>query len=66
VPLVVTLVSRRDVVETAGMLAGIETQPAALAYGLDRTAGDERISRAYALVFPMAMLAKIVVVQLMV
>jgi putative transport protein len=64
VPLAVTLVARRDAVETAGMLAGIETQPAALAYSLDRTGGDERISRAYALVFPMAMIAKIVVVQL--
>ena len=30
VPLVVTLAARRDAVEAAGMLAGIETQPAAL------------------------------------
>ncbi len=66
VPLVVTLVARRDAVEAAGMLAGIETQPAALAYGLQRSAGDDRISRAYALVFPIAMIAKIVVVQLLV
>jgi putative transport protein len=48
------------------MLAGIETQPAALAYGLQRSAGDDRISRAYALVFPIAMIAKIVVVQFLV
>jgi putative transport protein len=66
VPLVITLVARRDAVEAAGMLAGIETQPAALAYGLDRTANDDRISRAYALVFPVAMVTKIVVVQLLV
>jgi putative transport protein len=66
VPLVVTLLARRDAVEAAGMLAGIETQPAALAYGLERTDGDVRLSRAYALVFPIAMIAKVVVVQLLV
>lgn len=66
IPLVVTLATRRDRVEVAGMLAGIETQPAALAFSLDRTAADERISRAYALVFPIAMITKIVVVQLLV
>jgi putative transport protein len=66
VPLAVSLVARRDPVEAAGMLAGIETQPAALAYGLDRTDGDVRISRAYALVFPAAMVAKILAVQLLV
>lgn len=66
VPLLVTVAARRDEVDTIGMLAGVETQPAALAYGLDRTGGDERVSRAYALVFPVAMIAKIVVVQLLV
>lgn len=66
VPLVATLVARRDAVEAAGVLAGIETQPAALAFGLERSGGDERISRAYALVFPVAMIAKIVVVQFLV
>ena len=66
VPLVLTVVGSRDAVETTGMLAGIETQPAALAYATDRTGGDDRISRAYALVFPAAMLAKVVAVQLLV
>jgi putative transport protein len=66
VPLVLAVVVRRDAVATAGMLAGIETQPAALAYGTERTGGDDRISRAYALVFPAAMLAKVVAVQLLV
>jgi putative transport protein len=66
VPLLVTLLARRDAAETVGMLAGIETQPAALVFGLDRAQGDDRISRAYALVFPVAMLAKIVVVQFLV
>ena len=66
VPLVLAVVVRREAVATAGMLAGIETQPAALAYGTERTGGDDRISRAYALVFPAAMLAKVVAVQLLV
>lgn len=66
VPLVLTVVARRNAVETAGMLAGIETQPAALAYATERSGGDERISRAYAVVFPAAMIAKVVAVQLLV
>jgi putative transport protein len=66
VPLVVEVVLRRDVVETAGMFAGIETQPAALAYASERSAGDQRVSSAYALVFPAAMIAKIIAVQFLV
>jgi putative transport protein len=66
VPLATELVLRRNVLESAGMLAGIETQPAALGYATERTAGDERVIHAYALVFPAAMIAKIVVVQLLV
>jgi putative transport protein len=66
VPLVATLVARRDPVEAVGMLAGVETQPAALAFGLERSGGDDRLSRAYALVFPVAMITKIVVVQFLV
>lgn len=66
VPLVIAVVARRDAVEAAGMSAGVETQPAALAFALDRTKGDDRVNRAYALVFPVAMLAKIVVVQFLV
>lgn len=63
VPLVTELVLRRNVRESAGMLAGIETQPAALGYATERTAGDERVIGAYALVFPASMIAKIIVVQ---
>ena len=66
VPLVTELVLRRDVVDSAGVLAGIETQPAALSYAAERTAGDERVTEAYALVFPAAMIAKVVVVQFLV
>jgi putative transport protein len=48
------------------MFAGIETQPAALAYASERSAGDQRVSSAYALVFPAAMIAKIITVQFLV
>jgi putative transport protein len=66
IPLAAQLVLRRDVVEAAGILAGVETQPASLAYASERTAGDERVIQAYALVFPVAMIAKVVVVQFLV
>ena len=66
IPLVIQLTMRSDVVQTAGTFSGIETQPAALAYAGDRTAGDEHVNAAYALVFPVAMIAKIVTVQFVV
>ena len=66
VPLVIEVVLRRDHVATAGLFAGVETQPAALAYAVERTHGDERVNMAYALAFPAAMIAKIVVVQFLV
>ena len=43
VPLAAQVVLRHDVVYSAGMLAGVETQPAALAYANERTAGDVRV-----------------------
>lgn len=63
IPLATELALRRNIVDSAGMLAGIETQPAALAYINERTSGDERVNQAYALVFPVAMIAKIIIVQ---
>jgi putative transport protein len=48
------------------MLAGVETQPAALAFADERSGGDERVTAAYALVFPVAMIVKIIVVQFLV
>ncbi len=49
----------------AGVIAGIETQPAVLAFAGEQTA-DERVSTSYALVFPVAMLTKILLAQLLV
>lgn len=63
VALVARHVLRDSAVGAAGTLSGVETQPAALAYAASRTQGDERVAAAYALAFPLAMIAKIVVVQ---
>jgi putative transport protein len=46
-----------------GTLAGLETQPAVLAFANEQT-DDDRVSTAYAIVFPVAMLLKIVLAQL--
>ena len=51
--------------ETAGALAGAQTQPAILAYVNERTGYDTRVGVAYALVYPVAMIAKIVVAQVL-
>jgi putative transport protein len=46
-----------------GILAGIQTQPATLAFALEQS-GDELPNAGYASVYPMAMIAKIVLAQL--
>lgn len=66
VPLALQAIVRLDVIKATGTFAGVETQPAALAYALERTNGDDRVNQAYALAFPVAMIAKIVVVQFLV
>jgi putative transport protein len=66
VPLAAQLLLRRDVIAAAGILAGTETQPAALSSASQRTNGDERVTAAYALVFPAAMITKVIVVQFLV
>ncbi|HEY7626138.1 MAG TPA: TrkA C-terminal domain-containing protein [Ilumatobacteraceae bacterium] len=63
IPLATAVVLRRNILDSAGMLAGVETQPAALAYIYERVGGDERVNHAYTLVFPVAMIAKILIVQ---
>jgi len=57
---------RRDPVEGAGMISGIQTQPAVLAFAAERAAGDERVDTGYALVFPLVMIVKLVIVQLLI
>ena len=56
----------RDPVDGAGMIAGIQTQPAVLAFAAERAEGDERVDAGYALVFPLAMILKLIIVQLLI
>lgn len=47
----------------AGVLAGTQTQPAVLAFANGRTAHDSRVAQGYALVYPAAMVSKILLAQ---
>lgn len=49
----------------AGVVAGAQTQPAVLAFAQERTGADQRVAQGYALVFPAAMVAKIIVALLL-
>ena len=44
-----------------GVLAGTQTQPAVLAYANDVTAADPRVNLGYALVYPVAMIVKVLI-----
>lgn len=45
----------------AGVVAGAQTQPAILAFAQERTGNDQRVAHGYALIFPAAMVTKILV-----
>jgi putative transport protein len=49
----------------AGIIAGAQTQPAVLALAQERTS-DQRVGLGYALVYPAAMILKILVAQVLV
>lgn len=51
---------------TAGILAGSQTQPALLAYANEATTFDRRVALGYAMVYPVAMVAKILIAQVLV
>jgi len=55
-----------DPASAAGQIAGIETQPAVQAYAADATKGDARVDAGYALVLPLAMILKLILVQLLI
>lgn len=63
--LVLTRILRSDPVSAAGQIAGIETQPAVHAYAAESTKGDTRVDAGYALVLPLAMIVKLILVQLL-
>lgn len=50
----------------AGIVAGVQTQPAVLAFAQERTGDDQRVPHGYALVFPAAMITKIVLAAVLV
>ena len=50
----------------AGVLAGMQTQPAVLAYASDQLDDDRELTLGYASVYPLAMIVKIVVAQVLV
>ena len=49
----------------AGVIAGSQTQPAVLAFANDSTGYDARVALGYALVYPVAMVTKIIVAQIL-
>ncbi|MCI1747333.1 MAG: hypothetical protein LKI24_04015 [Acidipropionibacterium sp.] len=57
---------RIDWVQVSGQIAGAQTQPAILAFANTRTSFDTRVSLGYALVYPTAMVGKIVLAQALV
>lgn len=49
-----------------GVLAGMQTQPAVLAYASDQLDDERELSLGYASVYPLAIIAKIVIAQVMI
>jgi putative transport protein len=47
-----------------GVISGTQTQPAVLAYSNDITGADPRVNLGYALVYPVAMIAKVILAPL--
>lgn len=54
-----------DPTRLAGMLAGAQTQPAVLGFANERTGFDARVALGYALMYPAAMIIKILLAQLL-
>jgi putative transport protein len=63
--LVAARVARSQPRQTAGMLGGAQTQPAVLAYANEQTGTDMRVGIGYVLVYPAAMISKILLAQIL-
>lgn len=50
----------------AGVVAGMQTQPAVLAFATEQSPDDREVNLGYATVYPVAMIAKIIVAQIVV
>jgi len=60
------IIHKTNWVQLAGQLGGAQTQPAVLAFANTRTGFDTRVSLGYSLVYPAAMIGKILLAQLLV
>ena len=60
-----TRVLRLPPLTLIGVLAGMQTQPAVFAYASDQLADDHDLTLGYASVYPMAMISKIVIAQIL-
>ncbi|WP_088320861.1 aspartate:alanine exchanger family transporter [Kineosporia sp. R_H_3] len=60
-----TVVHKIDPTRLSGVLGGVQTQPAVLAFANERTGFDTRVALGYALVYPAAMIVKIVLAQIL-
>ncbi len=49
----------------SGLLGGAQTQPAVLAFANERTGADPRVALGYAMVYPVAMIVKIFIAQIL-
>ncbi|MBK1714913.1 aspartate:alanine exchanger family transporter [Rubrivivax gelatinosus] len=63
--LVMRRVFKMGCTRLAGVMAGTQTQPAVLAFANGRTGHDSRVAQGYALVYPAAMITKILLGQLL-
>lgn len=63
--LVMRLVFKMGGTQLAGFLGGSQTQPAVLAFANSRTNADPRVALGYALIYPVAMIGKILVAQVL-
>ena len=59
------LVHQLDAEKVAGIVAGAQTQPAVLAFANERSGFDNRVAIGYALVYPAAMIVKILLAQVL-
>ena len=49
----------------SGLIGGAQTQPAILAFANERTGADPRVALGYAMVYPVAMIVKIFIAQVL-
>lgn len=63
--LVMRLIFKMGGTKLSGLLGGAQTQPAVLAFANTRTGSDPRVALGYALVYPVAMIGKILTAQIL-